>query len=65
MFGNINQILGMKSLLNGGDPNALFNQMMSTNPKFAKFVEDNKGKTVEQIAKEHNIDINMVRNLLK
>lgn len=46
------------------DKNAIFDNLMKTNPQFAKFVEDNKGKTPEQIAKENNIDMSIVRRLI-
>lgn len=46
------------------DKNAIFDNLMKTNPQFAKFVEDNKGKTPEQIAKENNIDMSIVRRLM-
>lgn len=38
-------------------PEAIFNQMYQSNPEFRKFVETNKGKSMEQIATEHNIRI--------
>jgi signal-transduction protein with cAMP-binding, CBS, and nucleotidyltransferase domain len=52
-------------MLTGKDPNAVFQQMMSTNPKFAQFVQENKGKSAEQIAQEHGIDLPTVIKLLK
>lgn len=39
-----------------GDPNAAYQNMLKTNPQFAKFVEDNKNKPIEQVAKENGID---------
>ena len=39
-----------------GDPNKVYEEMMKTNPKFAKFVKENEGKSPEQIAKENGID---------
>lgn len=38
--------------------------MMQTNPQFKIFVEQNKGKSVEQIAKEHNIDMNLLKQFM-
>lgn len=57
----INLLAGMK----GQDPTALMNYMMANNPKFRNFVEQNRGKTPEQIAIENGIDINSLRNLMK
>ena len=48
-----------------GDPNQMFNSMMQTNPQFAEFVRKNRGKTVEQIAKENGVDLGLIKNLLK
>lgn len=37
-------------------PNAVFNALMGSNPQFRQFVEQNRGKSPEQIAREHGID---------
>lgn len=34
--------------------------MMKSNPQFAQFVEQNRGKSPEQIAKENGIDLGAV-----
>lgn len=47
------------------DKDAMFKKMMETNPQFAKFVEDNKGKTPEQIAKENGLSPNILNMFLK
>lgn len=36
---------------------AMYNRMMATNPAFAEFVRKNQGKSPEQIAQEHGIDL--------
>ena len=59
-----NLISQIKGLMNGS-PAALFAMMMQNNPEFAKFVQENKGKTPEQIAKQYGIDMNTVRTILK
>lgn len=46
-----------------GNPQGLAN-MVQSNPKFNQFVANNKGKSVEQIARENGLDINMVRSLI-
>lgn len=40
-----------------GNPTVLFNSMMQTNPQFREFVNDNRGKSPQQIAQEHGIDL--------
>ena len=46
-----------------GNPQGLAN-MVQSNPKFNEFVANNKGKSVEQIARENGLDMNMVRSLI-
>jgi len=53
------------NLLRSGNPQAVFDTMMKNNEQFRKFVEENKGKTPEEIAKEHNIDYNTLQQLFK
>lgn len=50
------------SMLN--NPNAVYEKMMASNPQFKEFVEKNKGKSPEQIAKEYGIDFNLVKNVI-
>lgn len=66
IFGNSNQGRGtdLHSLLNAmrnGNPGAVAQQMMESNPQFRRFVEQNRGKSPEQVAKEHGVDLNMFR----
>ena len=58
----LNRLNANKSQQN---PNVIFNQMMRTNPQFAKFVNDNKGKTPEQIANDYGIDPSLIQKFLK
>ena len=39
-----------------GDPQELFDQLMRDNPQFRRFVDDNRGKSPEQIARDNGID---------
>lgn len=48
-----------------GDPNGMYENMIKTNPQFAQFVRENKGKTPEQIARENGIDFNLVKQLMR
>lgn len=43
-----------------GNPQALFNSMMASDPRFREFVQDNAGKTPQQIAAENGIDVGQV-----
>lgn len=49
----------------GGNPNAMFNQMMQNNPQFAQFVQENQGRTPEQIAQAYGIDVGMLNQLMR
>lgn len=48
-----------------GNPNAMYQQLMRNNPQFRNFVNSNQGKTPEQIAQEHGVDMNLLRNLMR
>ena len=52
----------MKSAKN---PQAAFNSMVQNNPQFKAFIESNKGKTPEQVAKEHGIDLASIMGMIK
>lgn len=60
-----NNILSLMSMLKSGNPDAIFNQLKQTNPQFKKFVEDNQNKSVQQIAQENGIDINVINQFLR
>ena len=47
----------MQTLKNGNDEQ-IFNGLMQNNPQFRAFMEQNKGKTPEQVAKENGVDLN-------
>lgn len=44
------------------NPQEVAAQMMQSNPQFKQFMDSVKGKTPEQFAKEHGIDISGVLN---
>ena len=64
MMGRQQQQMNILNLLKNRNPNEVFNQMMQTNPQFKSFVEQNKGKSVEQIAQENNIDMNLLKQFM-
>lgn len=43
-------------MLRGQNPETVFRSLMSQNPDFRQFWEQNKGKTFAQISQEHGID---------
>jgi len=54
----------IKNLMNGKNPNELYNSMLNSNPQFKKFVQDNEGKTVEEIAMAYDIDMNILKQFM-
>lgn len=56
------QMLNSIKALANGNPQAMFNQMLNTNPQFAKFVNENKGLSPEQIAKNYGVDLSQIKN---
>ncbi len=48
-----------------GNPQGVFDNLMQTNPQFRKFINDNQGKSVEQIAQNYGVDLNALNNLMK
>ena len=58
------QVQQLKQLAQG-NPQGLYNRLMSTNPQFRDFVQSNAGKTPQQIAQEYGIPWGDVENLLR
>lgn len=54
---NLNDLINLANEIKAKGPEALFNEMYQYNPEFKKFIDNNKGKTPEQIALENNIRI--------
>lgn len=59
-----NPLTQIKSLLSGKNPDAVFSDLMQNNSQFRSFVEQNKGKTPEQIAKENGLNIEQIKAML-
>ena len=64
-FAMMEQIQNIQKVISGNDPNKMFDYLLKNNPQFAKFIEVNKGKTPEQIAKENGIDFSVIKQFLK
>lgn len=52
----LSQIAQIKNMLDGKNPDAVFNELMKNNPQFRNFIESNRGKSPEDIARENGID---------
>ena len=53
------------SMMRHINPEQVMHAMMRDNPQFAEFINANKGKSPEQIANEHGIDINAIKQMFK
>ena len=60
----MSQIMQVMKMLRSGNPDQIAQQMMQSNPQFRQFVEQNKGKTPEQVAQEYGIDLNQFKGMM-
>lgn len=58
------QIANLMKMLHSGNPEQIAQQMMQNNPQFRQFVEANKGKTPDQVAREHGIDLSQFKSMM-
>lgn len=58
------QIANLMRMLKSENPDQIAQQMMQSNPQFRQFVEQNKGKTPEQVAKEYGFNLNQLKNMM-
>ena len=58
------QVANLIKMLRSGNPEQAFQQMMQNNPQFRQFVEQNKGKTPEQVAREYGVDLNQLKSMM-
>lgn len=63
-MGRMQQIAGVMQMLKSGNPEQIAQQMMQSNPRFKQFMEQNKGKSPEQVAKENGIDLSQLKNMM-
>lgn len=59
-----NGMAGILSMLKSGNPEQIAQNLMQRNPQFKTFMEANKGKTPEQVARENGIDFSQIKNML-
>lgn len=56
--GNSNpNIMNIFQMLKNGNPEQIAMNLMQRNPQFRQFIEANKGKSPEQVAKENGVDL--------
>ena len=54
----------LKNVMSGKDPQEVYNYLMQNNPQFKQFINDNQGKTIEDIALSYDIDLNMIKQFM-
>lgn len=52
-------------MMRHANPEQVMRTMIRDNPQFAEFINANKGKSPEQIAGEHGIDINAIKQMFR
>lgn len=69
LFGGVQKLNPVQSamqavnMMRHANPGQVMHQMMQGNPQFAEFINANKGKSPEQIASEHGIDISVIKRM--
>lgn len=57
---NMAQLKSIMGMLRSGNPEQIAQNLMMKNPQFKAFVEANKGKTPEQVAQEHGVNLSAI-----
>lgn len=58
------QVANVMKMLRSGNPEQIAHQMMQSNPQFRQFMESNKGKTPDQVAREHGFDLSQLKSMM-
>lgn len=53
----MDRVAGIMKMLRSGNPEQIAQQMLQQNPQFRAFVQANQGKSPEQVAREHGVDL--------
>ncbi len=54
----LNQVMGM---LQNGNPQQIFENMINTNPQFRQFVQENKDLTPQQMCQKFGVDPSILK----
>lgn len=58
-----NNLVNVIQMLKSGNPEQIAMNLMQRNPNFKAFVDANRGKSPEQVAKEHGVDLSQFKNM--
>lgn len=59
------RVMEIKQLLSGQPVEAVYNRLLQNNPQFAQFVQQNQGKSMDDLAKEYGIDPQMLQSMFR
>ena len=62
---NFSQLANISRMLRSSNPNQIAQELMKNNAQFKAFMDMNKGKTPEQFAQEHGIDVKQIMEMMK
>lgn len=57
----LSRISQIKTMFEGRNADEIYADMIKNNQQFRSFVEQNKGKTAEQIAEEYGINLSLLK----
>lgn len=63
-LGDLVQLKNIVGMLRSGNPQKIAQGLMQQNPQFKAFVEANRGKSPQQVAQEHGIDLGAIMKQL-
>lgn len=63
--GNMTALVNIMRMLRSGNPEQIAMNLMQRNPQFRSFVEMNRGKSPEQVARENGVDLGQLMQSLK
>jgi len=63
-YQTMTNLVNLKNMASG-NPQQMAQSLLNSNPQFRQFVEQNKGKTPQQIASDYGIDYNSLLNILR
>lgn len=58
-------LMNIARMVKNGNPEQIAMNLMRQNPQFKQFVEQNRGKTPEQFARENGVDFNQIMNMMR
>lgn len=58
------RLMNIARMVKNGNPEQIAKSLMQQNPQFRQFVEANRGKSPEQVARENGIDFNQIKSML-